>query len=115
MAQITKAKRKTPTNYKFNKMANNQIRPREDNMKWPNVVWTRDEWAKSYKNMFKNISRKKLTQMQEYLLLLLENEMKRKKDPTQFFVEQSKVKKSYEIFEILLLFGNFLFDTQAAH
>lgn len=53
--------------------------------------------------------------MQEYLLLLLENEMKRKKDPTQFFVEQSKVKKSYEIFEILLLFGNFLFDTQAAH
>lgn len=47
---------------------------------------------------------KKLTQMQEYLLLLLENEMKRKKDPTQFFVEQSKVKKSYEIFEILLLF-----------
>lgn len=32
--------------------------------------------------------------MQEYLLLLLENEMKRKQDPTQFFVEQSKVKKS---------------------
>lgn len=60
MAQIIKAKRKTQTNYKFNKMANNQIRPREDNMKWPNVVWTRDEWAKSYKNMFKNISRKKI-------------------------------------------------------
>lgn len=103
MAQIIKAKRKTQTNYKFNKMANNQIRPREDNMKWPNVVWTRDEWAKSYKNMFKNISRKKLTQMQEYLLLLLENEMKRKKRSNTIFrrAEQSE--------RIIQNFWNFAF------